>query len=253
MRRPVIAGNWKMHKTITEAVELAGSLKQAAAGIDHADFIIAPVFTALATVAAELKGSNLKIAGQNCSDQPGGAFTGEVAPQMLLDAGCSHVILGHSERRQLFGENNDLINAKIKAALTAGLRVIFCIGETLEERETGRMYDVLSEQVTQGLAGLSEEQMDRVIVAYEPVWAIGTGKTATSDQAEEAHSFVRGLIAGQFNLQISEQLRILYGGSVKPGNVDELMARDNIDGALVGGASLNADDFIRIMNFSGAN
>jgi len=252
MRRPVIAGNWKMHKTIPEALELVRALKQAAAGSDHAEFVVAPVFTALASVAAELKGSNIHLAAQNCSDQPGGAFTGEVAASMLVDAGCSHVILGHSERRQLFGESNALINAKIRAALAAGLQVIFCIGETLEERETERMYDVLTSQVTGGLEGLSAAQMERLIVAYEPVWAIGTGQTATSDQAEEAHSFVRGLVAGRFSQQVGEQVRILYGGSVKPGNVDELMARDNIDGALVGGASLKAEDFTRIMNFTRA-
>jgi len=253
MRRPMIAGNWKMHKTVEESVLLASVLKEAAAAISDADLLIAPVFTSLWPVALELEDGNLFLAGQNCSDQTSGALTGEIAATMLVDAGCSHVILGHSERRQLFGESGVLINAKLKTALAAGLQVILCIGETLEQRESEITYDVLTEQVTGALAGLTAEQMQQIIIAYEPVWAIGTGQTASSDQAEEAHSFIRGLIAGQFDLEVSEQIRILYGGSVKPDNVDELMAEDNIDGALVGGASLQADDFIRIMNFARKN
>lgn len=250
MRRPVIAGNWKLHNTIDEAMALANALKDAAATTDDADIVIAPTFTALAKVADLLKESNLHLAGQNCYCEENGAYTGEVAPGMLIDAGCSHVIVGHSERRQIFGEPNELINRKVHAALNAGLKVILCIGETLEERDSEKMYDVLTSQVTEGLAKVTVAQMDNVIIAYEPVWAIGTGVTASDDQAEEAHSFVRGLVGGLFDPTVSSSTRILYGGSVKPGNVDGLMAQNNIDGALVGGASLQADDFIRIINFA---
>ncbi len=251
MRKPIIAGNWKMHKTIAEATGLVAELAAAAAALDDVEVIVAPPFTALAGVAGALPaGSVLQVAGQNCYCEESGAFTGEVAPSMLVDAGCSHVILGHSERRKIFGEDDALINRKVHAALAAGLRVILCIGETLEEREQDRMYDVLRTQVSEGLKGLDGEQMARVVIAYEPVWAIGTGRTASSDQAEEAHSFVRGLIGGLFGQREAEAIRILYGGSVKPANIDGLMARENIDGALVGGASLQAGDFIRIMNFA---
>lgn len=250
MRRPVIAGNWKLHNTIDDATTLANAIKKAAAAIEDADIIIAPTFTSLAKVSDLIKGSNLHLAGQNCHDQENGAFTGEIAPGMLVDAGCSHVIVGHSERRQIFGETNEWINRKVHAALKAGLTVILCIGETLEERESEKMYDVLTSQVTEGLAQVTAAQMDKIIIAYEPVWAIGTGVTASDDQAEEAHSFVRGLVGGLFDPSVSSGTRILYGGSVKPGNVDGLMAQNNIDGALVGGASLQAEDFIRIMTFA---
>ncbi|TYO99731.1 triosephosphate isomerase [Geothermobacter ehrlichii] len=251
MRKPIIAGNWKMHKTIAEATGLAAELAAAAAALDDVEVIVAPPFTALAGVVGALPAdSALRVAAQNCYCEDKGAFTGEIAPSMLVDAGCSHVILGHSERRKIFGENDALINRKVHAALAAGLNVILCIGETLEEREQERMYDVLKTQVSEGLKGLAGEQLARVVIAYEPVWAIGTGRTATSDQAEEAHSFVRGLVGGLFGQSEAEAMRILYGGSVKPENIDGLMARENIDGALVGGASLQAEDFIRIMNFA---
>jgi len=251
MRRPVIAGNWKLHNNIAETRELIAALKAGASDCPETEIIVAPVFTALSAAVAEAAASNIQVAAQNCHQENSGAFTGEVAPNMLKDVGCSHVILGHSERRQIFAETDDLVNAKTKAALAAGLGVIFCVGETLDERENDQMFDVLTRQLAKGLAGLSAEQMDQVIVAYEPVWAIGTGKVATTDQAEEAHSFLRGLIAGQFDKSVSEQLRILYGGSVKPDNVDGLMAQQNIDGTLVGGASLKADDFLRIIHFTG--
>ncbi|RME39891.1 MAG: triose-phosphate isomerase [Deltaproteobacteria bacterium] len=251
MRTPIIAGNWKMHKTIQEAVALAKSVAEAAATLDDREVIIAPPFTALSRVADILPAdSRVHLAAQNCYCEIQGAFTGEIAPGMLVDAGCRYVILGHSERRQLFGESNELINRKTLAALDAGLKVILCIGETLEERETGRMFDVLKDQTAEGLKGLTPEQMADVVIAYEPVWAIGTGRTASAEQAEEAHSFVRGLIAGLFDKSVSEKVRILYGGSVKPGNIDQLIAQQNIDGALVGGASLKIDDFARIINFS---
>ncbi|WP_305046154.1 triose-phosphate isomerase [Geoalkalibacter sp.] len=249
MRKPVIAGNWKLHKTIPEALELVEALKQGLADQTDVEIVVAPVFTALASVASTLKGSPIALAAQNCYFENSGAFTGEVSPALLKDAGCSHVILGHSERRQIFGEGDELINRKIKAVLAQGLTPIFCIGETLEERENDAMMDVLQRQVTIGLDGLSEEQMLGVVVAYEPVWAIGTGKTATGEQAQEAHAFVRGLLAGLFGTPAAEQVRILYGGSVKPDNVDGLMAQMDIDGTLVGGASLKAEDFIRIARF----
>lgn len=251
MRTPIIAGNWKMHKNITEAVDLAANVANAAAPLEDIEVVIAPPFTALSRVAEILPaGGPVQLAAQNCYCENQGAYTGEIAPCMLVDAGCSHVILGHSERRRLFGESNELINRKTHAALNAGLKVILCIGETLEERESGRMFDVLKDQTAEGLKGLTAGQMAEIVIAYEPVWAIGTGRTASSEQAEEAHSFVRGLIAGLFDRSTSEQVRILYGGSVKPDNIDGLMAQQNVDGALVGGASLKADDFARIMNFA---
>lgn len=249
MRKAMIAGNWKLHKTIPEALDLVSALKKDLADKTDIDIVVAPVFTALASVAAVLKDSSIALAGQNCYCENSGAFTGEVSPAMLKDAGCRHVILGHSERRQIFGENDELINRKVKAALAEGLTPIFCIGETLEERESDEMMDVLQRQVTVGLGGLSEEQALRIVVAYEPVWAIGTGKVASGEQAQEAHAFVRGLLAGLFSADVAEQVRILYGGSVKPDNVDGLMAQTDIDGTLVGGASLKAADFVRIARF----
>jgi triosephosphate isomerase (TIM) len=249
MRRPVIAGNWKLHKNLAETSELIAALKTGCTDVEDVEILVAPVYTALTTAVAAAAGSKIAVAGQNCHYENSGAFTGEVAPAMLKDVGCSHVILGHSERRQLFGESDELINVKAKAALAAGLVVIFCVGETLTEREDEQMYDVLTRQLARGLEGMTSTQLEQLIIAYEPVWAIGTGKVATNDQAEEAHSFLRGLVAGQFDKPCSESIRILYGGSVKPDNVDGLMAQQNIDGTLVGGASLKPDDFLRIIHF----
>ena len=249
MRKPMIAGNWKLNKTLSEAKELASSLTDGCQGIDDRDIVIAPVFTALASIAEVIKSSPVQLSAQNCYPEESGAFTGEVSPLFLKDAGCELVILGHSERRQLLGETDQLINQKMLKALDTGLKPIFCIGETLQERENDQMLEVLSQQVRGGLANLSSEQMADVVIAYEPVWAIGTGKTATDEQAQEAHSFIRGMLQGLFNQQVANETRILYGGSVKPGNVDGLMAQDDIDGALVGGASLNAEDFLRIVKF----
>jgi len=249
MRKPFIAGNWKLHKTVGEALDLAGALQQEAAGIDDIDIVIAPVYTSLTKVADLLVGSNISVAGQNCYPAASGAFTGEVSPALLKDAGCRYCIVGHSERRQLFGETDAFINQKIRSLLDAGLGVIFCIGETLEERESEQMYDVLTTQTREGLKGISTEEMQHLVIAYEPVWAIGTGKTATDQQAEEAHAFIRGLLQGLYNESVAEATRILYGGSVKPDNVDGLMAQQDIDGTLVGGASLKAADFARIIRF----
>jgi triosephosphate isomerase len=250
MRKPIIAGNWKLHKTIFEARELVQQLKEGVADVSDCEIIIAPVFTSLAALTSEVAGSNIQLAAQNCHPAENGAFTGEVSAALLKDAGCSSVIVGHSERRQLFGETDDFINAKILAVLAAGMQVIFCVGETLEERDSGAMFDVLARQVREGLKGIDNHAMHHVVIAYEPVWAIGTGKVASVDQAQDAHVFIRGLLSGFFNKEAEEQTRILYGGSVKPDNVDGLMAQEDIDGALVGGASLKAEDFIRIVRFT---
>ena len=249
MRRALIAGNWKLHKTVPEALDLVQSLKESLADVQDIDIVVAPVYTALYPVSPILAGSNIALAAQNCYPEPQGAFTGEVSAPLLRDAGCRYAIVGHSERRQLFGESDAFINAKIKALLAEGLEAIFCIGETLAEREGGEMFEVLRRQLSGGLAGLSADEMAHVVVAYEPVWAIGTGKTASTEQAEEVHAFLRGLLQGLFDPQIAQQTRILYGGSVKPDNVDGLMAQEDIDGCLVGGASLKAADFVRIARF----
>ena len=249
MRKPMIAGNWKLHKTISEATSLVSELIPAVASNQNVEIVVAPVYTALAKVAEALAGSNIKLAAQNCYPEPQGAFTGEVSPLLLKDAGCEYVIIGHSERRQLFAETDESVNSKALALAESGLGTIFCIGETLEERESGKMFDVLRQQVTAGLKDLTAKQMQTVVVAYEPVWAIGTGKVATDEQAQEVHAFIRGLLAELYDPQTAAATRILYGGSVKPGNVDGLMTQPDVDGALVGGASLNADDFARIANF----
>ncbi len=249
MRKPMIAGNWKLHKTLSEARELATKLATDLSDVDTVDVIIAPVFTALNTVADTIKNSPVRLAAQNCYPEETGAFTGEVSPALLKDAGCDYVIIGHSERRQLLEETNHFINQKLIKTLEAGLKPILCIGETLQERETDQMLEVLTAQIKGGLANLSATHMQDVVVAYEPVWAIGTGKTASNDQAQEAHSFIRGLLQGLFTQEVAVATRILYGGSVKPANIDGLMAQDDIDGALVGGASLKADDFIRLVRF----
>ncbi|GAB7026095.1 triose-phosphate isomerase [Geotalea toluenoxydans] len=246
MRTPVIAGNWKLYKTAGQALELVGGLLPLVAQTKGVEIVVAPVFTVLGKVADALAGSNIHLSAQDCFWEEEGAFTGEISSTMLIDAGCSHVIIGHSERRQFFGETDDTVNKKIKAAIKAGLTVLFCIGETLQEREGEQTFDVLKRQVTQGLRDLSQEQLKKVIIAYEPVWAIGTGKTATDSQAQEAHQFIRGVIAGLYDKDAAEEIRILYGGSVKPENIGGLMAQADIDGALVGGASLKADSFAAI-------
>jgi triosephosphate isomerase (TIM) len=249
MRTPVIAGNWKLFKTITEAIALVHELKPLVAGAARVEIVIAPVFTALSCVSDAVKGSAIMLAAQNCYWEEEGAFTGEVSPTLLKDAGCSHVIIGHSERRQYFGETDDSVNRKCRAAIAAGLVAIVCVGETLEEREKDTTFSVIERQITVGLSGLSAEMLERVIVAYEPIWAIGTGKTATDNQAQEVHLFIRILIGRIFNQAIADAIRILYGGSVKPGNVKGLMSCPDIDGALVGGASLKAESFAAIVNF----
>jgi triosephosphate isomerase len=248
MRTPVIAGNWKLFKNSVEASELVNGLIPLVKDTTGVEIVIAPVLTVLDRVSKILSGSQIKLAAQNCYWEEEGAFTGEVSPKMLIDAGCSHVIIGHSERRQYFGETDETVNRKTKAAIAVGLTAIVCVGETLKEREDGIMNDVLSRQLTKGLEGLTSFQ--NIIIAYEPVWAIGTGKTASDEQAQDAHQFIRQVILQTFSTNTSESMRILYGGSVKPDNVKGLMSQPDIDGALVGGASLKADSFAAIVNFS---
>jgi triosephosphate isomerase len=250
MRTPVIAGNWKLFKTIAEATAMVNELKPLVAGTAGVEIVVAPVFTALSRVAEALSGSNVRLAAQDCHWEEEGAFTGEVAPKLLSDAGCSHVIIGHSERRQYFGETDETVNKKAKTALAAGLTAIVCVGETLAEREAGKAFAVIETQLKGGLAGFSADMLVQIIIAYEPVWAIGTGKTASDAQAQEVHAFIRTLLAKLFGQAAAEAIRILYGGSVKPDNVKGLMSQADIDGALVGGASLKADTFAAIANFA---
>jgi triosephosphate isomerase len=248
-RRPLIAGNWKMHTTVAEAQQLAAAVIQAADKAADRDVMIAPPYTALAAVGKVLSGSGVLLGAQNVHWEEKGAFTGEISGGMLKDVGCKMVIIGHSERRQLFGETDFMINRRIGGALQFGLVPVFCIGETLKQREADQTLQVLEGQVRAGLAGVKLTAGSQLVVAYEPVWAIGTGKTATEAQAQEVHCFIRDLLRGMFEKNIAGQLRILYGGSVKPDNIDILMRQDDIDGALVGGAALEANSFERIICF----
>jgi triosephosphate isomerase len=251
MRKPVIAGNWKMFKTISESVNTAVSLKSLVANANHCEVVIAPVFTALKAVADRLEGSNVKVAAQDLSDQlKHGAHTGEICGDMLRDAGCSYVIIGHSERRAMYGDTDEFINRKLRAALHFGLTPILCCGETLAERDAGHAEKVVNDQLQADLSGLATDEVAKIIIAYEPVWAIGTGRTATPEQAQQMHAYVRGWLAEQFGATISAGLRILYGGSVKPENIAELMGCADIDGALVGGASLEAESFAKIVHYN---
>ena len=244
-----MAGNWKMNNSCAESVELVSQLKDKISARKEIDIVVAPPFTALGAVAAVLKGSPIGLSAQNVFWEESGAFTGEISTAMLKDVGCRYVIIGHSERRQYFSETDETVNKRLKAALKASLIPIVCIGETLAEREAEKTLPVIEQQLKGGLKGLSLEEMETVIIAYEPVWAIGTGKTATPDQAQEVHRFIRDIIARIFSKEIADDTRILYGGSVKPDNVDQLMVQLDIDGALVGGASLKADAFARIVNY----
>ncbi|HSK74394.1 MAG TPA: triose-phosphate isomerase [Pyrinomonadaceae bacterium] len=251
MRKPVIAGNWKMYKLLGEAVDTALALKPLAANANHCEVVIAPVFVHLKTVADRLEGSNIQVSAQDCApESKQSANTGEVSAEMLKDVGCSHVIIGHSERRQFYGETDESVNKKTKAALESGLKAIVCVGEMLEERENGSAEEVVKRQILGGLDGLTVSDMERIIIAYEPVWAIGTGKTATPEQAQEMHGFIRRVLSEIHGKEIAEKVRILYGGSVKPENIRELMNEADIDGALVGGASLEAESFAKIVNFN---
>jgi triosephosphate isomerase (TIM) len=250
MRKPVIAGNWKMYKLLGEAVETALALKSLVTNANHCEVVIAPVFVHLKTIADRLEGSNIKVAAQNCSfETKQSANTGEVSAEMLKDVGCSHIIIGHSERRQFYGETDESVNKKTKAALQTCLTAIVCVGETLEERESEKLFEVIERQLRKGLDGLTTSDMERIIIAYEPVWAIGTGKTASPEQAQEMHGFIRQKVAESHGEDVSNNVRILYGGSVKPENIAVLMSENDIDGALVGGASLDAESFAKIVNY----
>lgn len=239
-----------MYKTLGQAVDTAIALKPLVANANHCEVVIAPVFTALKTVADRLEGSNIRVAGQNCSTEvEEGAHTGEVLASMLKDVGAKYVIVGHSERRQYYSETDVMVNRKTQAGISSGMTVIVCVGETLDQREQGSAESVVSTQLNGGLSGLTASDLDRIIVAYEPIWAIGTGRTATPEQAQEMHAFIRRVFAERHLQPAGEALRILYGGSVKPDNIAGLMKQADIDGALVGGASLKAESFAQIVNY----
>jgi triosephosphate isomerase len=248
-RRPLIAGNWKMYKTGPEAVEFAKAIKPMVAGVTEVDIMIAAPFTALSLVAQQLIDTNVQLGAQNLDWHPEGAYTGEISCGMLTAAGCSYVIIGHSERRQYFGETDETINRKIEAATQAGLIPVFCIGETEAQRDSGETFSVLDKQVQNGLHALLSEKLKSLVVAYEPVWAIGTGKTATKEQAQEVHNYLRQRFSELFDGEFAKRLRLLYGGSVKPSNIKDLMAMQDIDGALVGGASLDPDSFSQLVRY----
>ncbi len=248
-RTPLIAGNWKLYKTSPEAVKTAQQLVELVADTVEVDIMIAPVFTALDPVSKVVENSRVGLGAQNLYWEKEGAYTGEISADMLVSAGCQYVIIGHSERRQYFGETDETVNKKVRAAIDAELIPVFCVGETEVERESGQTFSVLDKQVKKGLDGYFAKDLGTLVIAYEPVWAIGTGKTATKEQAQEAHEYIRSLINQAFDKALAQSVRILYGGSVKPANVSELMAMPDIDGALVGGASLEAESFSKIVKF----
>jgi triosephosphate isomerase len=248
-RRPIIAGNWKMNMTATQARELASKLIPLVSGVKDRDIVLAPTFTSLQTVAEAIKGTNMALAAQNLFWEDKGAFTGEISAEMLLDAGCKYVIIGHSERRQYFHETDKTVNKKVRQALNKGLLPIVCVGELLSEREAGKANEVIERQVVGALKDVTAAEMQKIVVAYEPVWAIGTGKTATPDQANEIHAFIRSKVKAMYAAEVAESLRIQYGGSVTPDNVSQLMAKPDIDGALVGGASLKPESFAALVTF----
>ncbi len=249
-RTPLIAGNWKMHRVKAEAAQLAAALAAASQGCADREIMIAPPFTALEVVREAVAGSPVKLGAQNVGWAKEGAFTGEISPPMLLDAGVEMVILGHSERRHVFGENNALIHQRLRGALEFGLIPILCLGETLAEREAEKTLQVVEEQLRLGLAGLCQEAIGCIVIAYEPVWAIGTGKTASIEQAQEVHGALRNLLAQFYQKTLADSVRILYGGSVNAKNVDSLMAQPDIDGVLVGGAALQVESFARIIHYT---
>jgi triosephosphate isomerase len=247
MRTPLIAGNWKMFKTVREAVRFVTDLKARISEVTGVDVVVAPTFPALQAVAAVLEGSRIGVAAQNLHWEREGAFTGEVSASMIRDAGAQWVIVGHSERRTLFGDTDETVNRKVRAAITATLTPIVCIGETLQEREANRTLEILDRQIKAGLDGVTGSELAALVVAYEPVWAIGTGRTATPAQAQQAHEHIRTRLTQWFGLDAASRCRVLYGGSVKPDNIAALMAQPDVDGALVGGASLDADGFTLIV------
>ena len=247
MRKNIVAGNWKMNTTVPEGIELAKAVVARSAEVPaEVKLIVATPYTHLCPVAEVVKGTVVGLSAENCADHAKGAYTGEVSADMLVSAGCEYTILGHSERRQYYGETDAKLVEKTKLALGAGLKVILCVGENLDEREAGKHFDVCEAQIKNVLYNFTAEDMKNIIVAYEPVWAIGTGKTATAEQAEEIHAFIRKVLADKFGAAVAEEVTILYGGSCKPSNAKELFAQKDIDGGLIGGAALKADDFIQI-------
>lgn len=246
MRKPLIAGNWKMNKTVTESIDFVNSIKDIKN--DSVESLICVPFTSLTEVKKLLKNSEIKLGAQNMHYEENGAYTGEISPLMLKDIGVDYVIIGHSERRQYFNETDETVNKKVKKALEVDLYPIVCVGETLEERESGRTEEKIRKQIEIGLKDLDNENLNNIVIAYEPIWAIGTGKTATSDQANETISFIRKVVNSMYG-EASEKVRIQYGGSVKPDNIKELMSKSDIDGALIGGASLKKDDFEALINY----
>lgn len=247
MRRLVIAGNWKMYKNNKEAVETLTKLKDLTKDVKNVDIVIGAPFTCLSDAVKTVEGSNIKIAAENVYPKIEGAYTGEISPKMLKDIGITYVILGHSERREYFKESDEFINQKVKAVLEIGMKPILCIGEKLKERESGKTLTVLSKQIKGGLVDLSKEAAEKVIIAYEPVWAIGTGKTATPEMTEETHKAIRNVLAEMFGKDVADRMIIQYGGSMKPENAKDLLSQEDIDGGLVGGASLKADSFFEII------
>ncbi len=247
MRRPMISGNWKMYKTANESVNFVSDIKKAIKGVDNVDIVVCPPFTSLSAMEKAVEGRNIQLGGQNCHWEEEGAFTGEISVLMLKSVGAEYVIIGHSERRKYFGETDETVNKKIKAAIEVGLVPIVCVGEILEEREAGKTLEVVKTQVEGALKGFDETYLESLIIAYEPVWAIGTGKTATPLQAEEVHKMIRDLLKELYSEGFASKTRILYGGSVKPDNIEDLMKEEDIDGGLIGGASLKADSFTDII------
>lgn len=250
MRKPIIAGNWKMYKTVAEAAQLVDGLKRQLREEKEVEVVVCPPFTAILKVAEALKGSNIRYGAQDLFWEDEGAYTGEVSPKMLKDLGCSYCIIGHSERRTYFGETNESVNKKVKAALKYEIIPIMCVGERLEERDKGKTFDVVKDHVEGGLKGLAKNNVLNIVIAYEPVWAIGTGRNATPEQAQEVHKYIRELLKSSYGEEISSQVRIQYGGSVKPDNIRGIMNGEDVDGALVGGASLKLDDFVEIVKKS---
>ena len=247
MRTRIVAGNWKMNKTVNEAVEMLTELKGLVADVEGVGVVIGAPFTALSEAAKAVAGSKVKIAAQNMNPNESGAYTGEISPLMLKDLGIEYVILGHSERREYYGETNEIVNEKVKAALKHGLKPILCVGEKLEDREAGNTEAVVEDHTRGGLVGVTAEEMKNVVIAYEPVWAIGTGKTASPEQAQDVHAFIRKLLTEMYSEEVAQDVTVQYGGSMKPNNAKELISKEDIDGGLVGGASLEAESFASIV------
>ena len=250
LRRLLIAGNWKMNKTVPESEEFSRELKNATARFKKVGILICPAFVALKSVSDTIHGSNVNLGAQNMHFEESGAFTGDVSTSMLESAGCTHVIIGHSERRHVFGETDDMLNKKLKKAIASTLTPIFCVGEKIEDRKADRTEHLVGEQIEKGFAGVSADQAQKVVIAYEPVWAIGTGETATPQQAEDVHAFIRKQLAEMYGREVADKIIIQYGGSVKPSNANDLLSQENIDGALIGGASLKLDSFVEIIEIA---